>query len=413
MAKSSEFFNVQPIETVLGTLFANWQPELKTESIDPRQALGRVLATAAHSPIALPQFVRGTMDGYAVRAADTFGASQSLPAYLTVVGEVMMGTVAEIEVKQGQATISHTGGMLPQGADAVVMVERTQQISDTEIEVLAAVAPGENLIQIGEDVEVSDEILPAGHCIRPQDIGGLLAVGVLSVDVTVAPRVGILSSGDELIPPEQIPEPGQIVDINAHTLAALIKEAGGEPVLLGISSDKLEDYQQRANDGFAATDMLIMTAGSSVSARDLTGQVINNLGEPGVLQHGLAVRPGKPTIIAVCNDKPVIGLPGNPVSAFMVSRQIVIPTVKRLLDQKTKLTPLLTATLAANIASITGRFDSIPVRLVERENELMAEPVFGKSNLIYTLINADGFVTVPLNSNGLKAGEPVDVQLFD
>ncbi|MCC7449812.1 MAG: molybdopterin molybdenumtransferase MoeA, partial [Anaerolineae bacterium] len=302
--------------------------------------------------------------------------------------------------------------MLPPGADAVVMVERTQSLGNNEIEVLAPVAPGENLVQIGEDVARGAEILSAGHRIRPQDIGGLLAVGILSIEVVVPPRIGILSCGDELVPPEDEPAPGQIRDINAYTLAGLIQNAGGNPVLLGMARDKLDDFMTRAHAGFKDVDILVMTAGSSVSVRDLTREVIGSLGKPGILQHGLAVKPGKPTIIAVCDGKPVIGLPGNPVSALLVARQIVVPIVKRALGETPRPIATVRATLASNIPSTTGRDDTVPVRLLERDSALIAEPVFGKSNLIYTLVAADGVVSVPLNSNGIKAGTVVEVVLF-
>jgi molybdopterin molybdotransferase len=412
MGSTSEFFNVQPVQAALETLFAHWIPQPRTETLDPRDALGRVLAVAPPSPMDLPAFTRSTMDGYAVQASDTFGASQSLPAYLTCIGSVMMGDQPDVEIGSGQAVEIHTGGMLPPGADAVVMVEQTQPLGGDEIEVLAPVAPGENVIQMGEDVTQGEEVLPSGHRIRPQDIGGLLAVGVLSVEVAVPPRVGILSCGDELIPPEQTPAPGRVRDINSQTLAALIQEAGGEAILLGIASDTLGDFTTRAQAGFKDVDILVITAGSSVSARDLTRQVISGLGSPGVLQHGLAVKPGKPTILAVCDNKTVIGLPGNPVSALVVARQVVVPTIKRALGEKPQPKATLQATLAANIASTTGRMDTVPVRLVERDGVLIAEPVFGKSNLIYILVKADGLIQVPLDSTGIKAGTVVEVTLF-
>jgi molybdopterin molybdotransferase len=412
MTATPEFFNVQPVQTALDTLFTHWKPQIITETIDPRQALGRVLAMTSRSPLNLPEFRRSTVDGYAVRAGDTFGASQSLPAYLTVVASLAMGIPATITLAQGQTAEIHTGGMLPAAADAVVMVERTQMFGDDEIEVLAPVAPGENVIQIGEDVTEGEEILSAGHHLRPQDIGGLLAVGVVSVEVAVSPRVGILSGGDELVEPNERTQPGQIRDINAHTLAALVEATGGEPVLLGIARDELDDYQTRAQTGFRDVDILVLTAGSSVSTRDLSRTVINGLGQPGVLQHGLAVKPGKPTILAVCDGKPVIGLPGNPVSALLVARQIVVPLIQRALGEKPRLPAMTQATLAANIPSTSGRDDTVPVRLVERDGLRIAEPIFGKSNLIYTLVRANGLVHVPLNSNGLKAGVRVDVVLF-
>jgi molybdopterin molybdotransferase len=412
MSPATEFFNVQPTGEALEMLLAKWSPARRTLSFDVRPAVGRVLAGAVYSPENLPAFTRSTMDGYAVRAADTAGASASLPAYLRVAGRVPMGAPSAVVLTVGEAVEIHTGGMLPAGADAVVMVERTQPLGDAEIEVLAPVAPGENLVQVGEDVRQGDMILPAGHRLRPQDIGGLLGVGVVQVDVAGFPQIGILSCGDELVMPETAVSPGQIRDINAYTLAALLAEAGAEPVLLGIARDNLADFTEKARAGLDGVDMLIITAGSSVSVRDLTTEVISGLGKPGILQHGLAVRPGKPTILAVCDNKPVIGLPGNPVSALLVARQIVLPLVRHWLGQGAFRPARVQAVLGRNIASTTGREDSVPVRLVEQDGVLTAEPVFGKSNLIYTLVNADGLVVIPLNSGGLKAGTTIMVDLF-
>jgi molybdopterin molybdotransferase len=408
-----EFFNVQPVDAALETLFSKWLVESRIETIDVRSALGRVVATEYCSPIDLPQFRRSTVDGYAVRAKDTFGASQSLPAYLTCIGSVAMGQEAAIEITQNQAVEISTGGMLPAGADAVVMVERTQPLGDNQLEVLAPVAPGENVVQIGEDIQQDTPILVKGHRLRPQDIGGLLAVGITSIEVAARPLVGILSCGDELVVPERTPAPGQIRDINAYTLSALVAQAGGEPLLLGIARDTLNDYLTLAQRGFVQADILVLTAGSSVSTRDLTRTVVNRLGKPGVLQHGLAVKPGKPTIIGLCDGKPVVGLPGNPVSALLVARQIVVPIVKRFLGERIEHQATLKAVLCSNVASTTGREDSIPVRLLERDGTLLAEPIFGKSNLIYTLVNADGLIQIPLNSSGLTAGTVVEVMAFD
>jgi molybdopterin molybdotransferase len=408
-----EFFNVQPVQAALENLFAHWNPIPTFETLDPRNALDRVLAKPTYSPINLPTFTRSTMDGYALRAADTFGASQSLPVYLTCIGAIPMGVQSDIHIGQGETVEIHTGGMLPSGADAVVMIERTQIVSDNEIEVLAPVANGENVIQIGEDVAEGDLILPAGHRIRPPDIGGLLSVGITSVEVAIKPKFGILSCGDELVLPEGNPTSGQIRDINAHTLAALIQQSGGDPILLGIARDTFEDYQRLAHHGFADVDILVMTAGSSVSTRDYTRDVINSLGQPGVLQHGLAVKPGKPTILAVCDGKPVIGLPGNPVSALLIARQILVPIIKHRLGELPQYPHTIKAKLTSNIPSSTGRDDTIPIKLIERDGELFAEPIFGKSNLIFTLVNADGLLHIPLNSNGIKAGTLVEIVRFN
>lgn len=405
-----EFFTVKTVQQALDDLLPLITHFPPGETLPTAQARGRIIAEAPRAPLDLPEFARSSMDGYAVRAADTFGATPSLPAYLKVAGVVPMGARPDLRVQSGHAAEIYTGAMLPEGADAVVMIERTQAIGDGEIEVMAPVAPGENVVQIGEDVAAGDAILPRGQRIRPQDIGGLLAVGITQVTVSAQPRVALLSSGDELVPPDMTPTPGQIRDINAYVLAAMFEERGAQASIHGIAADTFDDLYAKARAALDAADMLVLSAGSSVSVRDLTREVINRLGAPGLIQHGLAVKPGKPTILAVCDGKPVIGLPGNPVSAALVARQLVLPVIDHLQAALPVRLPSIRATLTQNIASTTGREDSVPVRVITNaDGTFSAEPVFGKSNLIFTLIQADGLVTVPLNSNGLRAGTEVTV----
>ena len=411
---SPEFFQVTPVGDALRRLDAHWRPSPQSETIATADALDRILASDIASPEQVPAFRKSTVDGYALRAADTFGASQSLPAFLQVGGELTMGEAPALDVGVGEALLIHTGGMLPGNADAVVMIEHSQASGEHEIEVLRAAAPGENVIQAGEDVGAGETMLPGRHRLRPQDIGGLLAVGVASVAVLRRPRIGILSCGDELLPPEAdaTPPHGKVRDINAYTLGALARQLGAQPVRLGIASDDLADYQRRARAGFAASDILLLSAGSSVSARDYTRDVIAGLGQPGVLQHGLATKPGKPTILAICDNKPVIGLPGNPVSALLVARQLLPHLVARYGGQRLAAPRLVGARLSQRVASVTGREDWLPVRLGEVDGQTRAQPIFGKSNLIFTLVAADGLLRVPLNTGGYDAGSVVDVEMF-
>ncbi len=409
---TSEFFSVKPVQDALTAVFDAIHHTLPTETIPSARSAGRVIAQPPTAPTNLPEFVRSTMDGYAVRAEDTFGASQSLPAYLDLTTPVLMGVEPTHTLQTGQASAIHTGGMLPNGANAVVMIERTQSVDDDEIEVLAPVAPGENLVQVGEDVQRGAPIFPVGHRIRPQDIGGLLAVGVTEVEVVKAPRIAIMGSGDEIVSPEQTPKYGQIRDINSYMLAALFESIGAQVAILGIAADTYDAIYRMAQQGLAEADVLVMTAGSSVSTRDYTRDAINALGSPGVIQHGLAVKPGKPAVIAACDGKAVVGLPGNPVSAFLVARQVVVPIIQHLMGEEPRQNGTIEAVLTANIASTTGREDTVPVRLTNTDGKIDAQPIFGKSNLIFTLIHADGLITVPLNSNGLKAGEIVRVIPF-
>jgi molybdopterin molybdotransferase len=403
-----ELLDLCPPDEAWRVFREHFEPRVAVERVPVREALGRVLAeddsteraevlTAPHD---LPAFPRCNMDGYAVRAADTYGASPGLPAYLEVVGEVMMGEAPEMHIALGQCALVQTGSTLPPGADAVVMVELTQPVEETTIEVLKPVAVGENVIQVGEDVQCGDALLPAGHKLRPQDLGGLLALGITEVAVA-----------DELVPPEQAPGPGQVRDINSTTLAALTEQAGGIPLRRPLAGDDLEALQTAAAAALAQADLLVMSAGSSISARDLTAQVIESLGEPGVLVHGVSLRPGKPTILAVCGDKAAFGLPGNPVSAMNTFRLFVIPTIHLLQGAEPQVERSLQARLARNVSSATGREDHVQVRLEERDGELWAVPIFGKSNLIYTLIRSEGEIIIPLDSSGVAEGEVVTVYL--
>jgi molybdopterin molybdotransferase len=416
----AEFFNVLPPDEARQLLLRHIQPIRDEESIRTEDALGRVTHQAIRAPTPLPAFRRSTMDGYAVRAVDTHGAGESIPAILQVIGEVPMGREAEVTLGAGQAAIVHTGGMLPDVADAIVQVEHTQTIGASiaarfpfEIEVFRSVAPGQNVIQVGEDIDYNDQILPEGALIRPQDIGGLLAMGTTQVSVTRQPRIMILATGDEVVAPGSTPKPGQIRDINSYTIAGLSAKAGAVPHILGIVPDDLKALRLAAAEALSTGDMLVMSAGSSVSVRDMTVQVIGELGEPGVLLHGVATRPGKPTIVGAVGGKPVLGLPGNPVSAMVQFDMFGIPAIYRLQGMHT--TPVrsrLWVRLGQNVPSESGREDYIPARLLDSEGGLVATPIFGKSNLINTLVQADGMIKIPLNIGGLLAGELVEVLLF-
>ena len=410
-----EFFNVLPPQRALQALLDILPPAcIGDEEATIESALGRITANDIFAAEDLPAFPRATVDGYSLRAADTFGASEGLPAYFALVGEVPMGSAAGITVGPGEAAGAFTGGLLAGNADAVVMVENTQQVDASTIEVVRPVAPGENVVQPGEDVRRGDTILSYGHLLRPQDLGGLSALGVTRVKVTRRPRVAILSMGDEVVAPDAKPGPGQIRDVNSYTVAAQVSRAGGEPVCLGIVGDEYEEQLAAARKGLEGADALILSAGSSVGSRDLTADIINALGEPGVLVHGLSIRPGKPAIVGLVGSKPAFGLPGNPVSAMIVFDLVVRPTIYRLAGCA-RLPERATAwaALTHDIASASGREDYVPVRLTcDEAAELKAEPVFGKSNLIFTLIRADGLVQVPLDRAGLYAGETVPVRLF-
>ncbi len=412
-----EFFTVLSPEAALEKLWAHLPPRPAREVIPTAEALGRVTAEAVTAPASVPAFIRSTMDGYAVRAQDTYGASQSLPAYLTLVGEAPMGRAPDFPVGAAQAALVHTGGMLPAGADAVVMIELTQKVGEQEIEVLKAVAPGENLLRVGDDIARGAPVVPAGHWLRPQDLGGLMALGLTEVTVARRPRVALLATGDEVVVPQAEPAPGQVRDVNSYSVAGQIAQAGGVPVRAGIAPDNFAALKAAAEAALAGADALVLSAGSSVSVRDMTGDVIAGLGQPGLLVHGVAVKPGKPTILAVADGKPVFGLPGNPVSAMVIADLFVVPTLYRLQGcAQPPARQSVRARLTHNVASQAGRVDYVPARLAQRPGaagqEWWAEPVFGKSNQIFTLVFADGMLVIPMDANGIATGETVEVRLF-
>jgi molybdopterin molybdotransferase len=380
------------------------------ERVPTAEALGRVLAEPLTSPEDLPPFRRSLMDGYAVRAADTTGAAPESPRWLKVAADVAMGAVAERPIGPGEAARVPTGGMLPEGADAVVVVEQTRE-EDGRVAVLAPITPGRHLIERGEDMRRGDPLLAAGHRLRPQDLGALLGLGVLEVDVHRLPRVGILSTGDEVVPPEETPAPGQIRDMNSYALAAMVTQAGAVPHRYGIIPDELEVLAAAAARALAECDVLILNGGSSVGTRDHVAPVIARLGAPGVLVHGINIRPGKPTALAICDGKPVFGLPGQPVSVLNTFELFVAPVLRRMLRLPDD-TPRVTARLATPLNSADGREDHVRVRLETRRDGLWATPIPGVSAMISTMVRADGVTIVPAGSPGFAAGEPVEVRLF-
>jgi molybdopterin molybdotransferase len=299
------------------------------------------------------------------------------------------------------------------------MLENTQAAQPGEIEILRSVAVGENIIKVGEDVEQGEIVIPSGTMLRPADIGGLLALGINSIPVTRKPSIAIISSGDEVIPPGADIQPGQVRDINSYTLAALVERAGAIPVGYGIVPDEEETLRAITIQALQECDMVVITAGSSASARDLTSKVIDSLGPPGVIIHGVNVRPGKPTILAACTlegseiAKPVIGLPGNPVSALVIAILFVEPIIDVLHGLRTpRIRPKVQAKVSLNLASQAGREDWVPVRLLPEGESFSADPIFGKSNLIFTLSRADGLLHIPSQATGLNAGEMAEVMLL-
>ena len=407
-----EFFRTRTVAEALASLPR--VPATPAESGGLADALGRVPSEDILATRPLPGFARSTVDGYAVHAADTYGASEGLPAYLDVVGSVSMGTAPDVVVRPGTAAAMPTGGVMPDGADAVVMVEYTPQTMPGALEVVRPVAPGAGLVQADEDVAVGQVLAPAGRPLRAPDLGMLAAAGVTSIGVHAQPVVGICSTGDEVVPPGTGElKLGQVRDATAPALAGLVRQAGGMPHSYGIVADDSARLETVLRDAVAECDLVVVSAGSSVGARDETAAAVERLGPPGIVCHGMAIRPGKPTLLAMCGDVPVVGLPGNPLSALVVFRLVGTPLVHRVGGcTRVPPEPSARATLARQVPSQAGRLDVVQVRLDREDERLVATPLFGASALLSVLTAADGYALVSEDATGLDAGVEVDVTLY-
>lgn len=397
------------------------------ETVPLLEARGRVLARDLMSPEDLPPFNRSTVDGYAVRSRDTFGASDAMPALLSIKGEVRMGRPCDFGLGPGEAAFIPTGGMLPGGADAVVMLEDVDLIDRGTAVVRESVAPWENVVRRGEDVAKGHKLFARGQVLGPGHIGSLAALGIGEVAVSRRPRVTIVSSGDEVVDISEAPGPGQVRDINSYSLAAYVSSLDGIPVNLGIVPDDPARLRETLEHALEAGDMVLLSGGSSIGARDHSVAAISSLGKPGILAHGLSIKPGKPTIIAVAAGKPVFGLPGHPLSCLVVFSQVVRPLIRAWMgmggtgcaasagsiSECAASGRRVSARMGANIASAGGREDFISVRLVSRDGAFWAEPVFGKSAMISVLALADGMVCIPPEREGIRKGESVEVILFE
>jgi len=384
--------------------------------ISIEEAYRFILSRDICSPENLPHFAKSTVDGYAVKSSDTFGATEGFPSYLKIIDEVLMGEVPLFRITKGEAAKIATGGMLPEGTDAVVMLEHTQLIDETTIEVVKPVSPGGHVIQIGEDVKKGERILEKGTRLKPQDIGALAGLGITDITVFRKPIVSVIGTGDEIVPPEKPLAPGQVRDINSYTLSGLIQEAGGTALKRGIIKDDYSSIRGIMEECLKDSHMVLITGGSSVGSKDLTENVINDCGKPGVLFHGLSLKPGKPTIGGIVDGVPVFGLPGHPAAIVICYKLIVQPVLYRIAglcaNKNPEIKKNVRARISKNISSSPGREEHIGVTLEEREGEIWAIPLLGKSGLITTLSKADGTAVIPLNKLGVHKGELVEVRFF-
>ena len=368
--------------------------------------MGRVLAEEVLSPEDLPPFRRSLMDGFACRAADIADA----PVTLKLIGEVLMGEMAAQVVHPGEAVRVPTGGALPEGSDVVVPIEQASAEGDL-VTIQATLAAGRHLVERGEDVTAGDVLLSEGHRLRPADVGALMGLGIPVVSVYRLPRVGIISTGDEIVPSHEVPPPGKIRDLNSYSLAASVQQLGAVPHRYGIVPDDEPTLLAAARKALAENDVVLFNGGTSVGVKDVVAPVIAQLGEPGVLVHGVDIRPGKPTIFAVCEGKPVFGLPGQPVSVLNTFEQFVAPVLRRLLKHPEHV-PTVSARLVEVVRSADGREDHVRARLECRDDGWWAHPIAGVSAMITTMTKADGIFVIPSGSAGYAQGEEVEVRLI-
>ena len=407
------FFKVKTAEEVLEIL-KDFSP-LGEETVSLEDSINRVLSQKIVSQEDLPEFPRSSMDGYAVRARDTFGATEGLPASLELAGEILIGRTPEISVGPGKAVRIPTGGMIPEGADAVVMVEYSHPLDDKTIEISHAVSPLENVINTGDDFRKGVTIFEKGACLRPQDLGLLAGLGISGVSIYKRARVAIIPTGDEIVPIDQRPMPGQVRDINSYTLTAFCRQAGAIPINLGLCKDNFATLREMVKRGLDIADTLWISGGSSIGTRDITVKVLESFDDVEILVHGISISPGKPTIIARIGSKAVFGLPGHAASALVVAEIFLTPFLSRLsgiINAFEDTHVYMDAELTQNIESASGRDDYIRVRLEKRDGRLFAEPIFGKSGLISTLVEAHSLLKIDRNTEGLYKGQAVKVMLF-
>ena len=393
----------------LQAILAAFPPCPQVETVPLDAACGRVLYARVTAKEHVPDFDRSTVDGYALRAADTFGCSDALPAVLRLQGEIQMGAAAPAALEPGCCMAIPTGGALPIGADACAMLEFSEVYGDGTVGIAKPAAPGENLIFRGDDTRPGQAVLPAGRCLTPQDIGALAALGQMEVAVCRKPLVGLISTGDELVPASETPGPGQVRDVNEPLLRALLQSAGAETRFYGILKDDAALLGATLDAALADCDAVCISGGSSVGQKDATCRCIEDRGE--LLFHGVAMKPGKPTICGSVGGKAVFGLPGHPAAAAIAAQLFVLPHLMRLTGRAGTSHPI-PARLTDPVSANHGRAQYMAVTLIDRDGETWAEPVRSKSGLITALAGADGWFSIPRDREGVPAGEMIDVYLY-
>lgn len=407
-----ELFNVVTVEEACKIIDDNFKFMPQSESIKLSEATGRVIYNDIVSKVNVPGFKKSTVDGYAVRSREVAGASESIPAMLQYKGEVIMGRAPAVELlSQGECVYVPTGGMLPTGADCVVMIEYTDKLDESTILINKPTAPGENLINEDDDVQSGEVIIKKGNRLRPYEIGVLSSIGYTEVEVVKQIRVGIISTGDEIVSPEETPLPGQVRDINTYLLNSLVFENGGEAVIYGVTEDTYEDLWNRVNRAYNECDMVLISGGSSVGKKDQTLKVMKALKDSSILVHGIAIKPGKPTVIGKSGERIIFGLPGHPLACAVVFKVVV----KHYMDRVTGDTNMdypIPCSFSLNYHKAKGREEYLPVNIENIDGKMVAVPIFAQSAIISAFARAWGFVKIDRNLEGLREGDRVLVYKF-
>ena len=410
-ARGAGFKHLTPTREAIQTLLQKLSVKLENEEVTVDVSLGRIIAADVISCVDVPPFDRSAMDGFAVKAEDTYSASASTPITLRLVNELHIEDTPRIEVEKNQCASIVTGAQLPAGSNAVVMVEYTKRLNDTTIEIFSEVRPGENVSRLGEDVSKGAVVLRSGTMILPQDIGMLTGLGARQVTVVRKPRVAVMSSGSEL--QDHSSSTGKIADVNRPMLIAACQNLGCNPIDLGIVIDDYDAIRARLLKGLQVADVVLVTAGTSVGPVDIVPKVIDSLGQPGMLVHGVAMRPSMPTGLAVVNGKPIISLPGYPVSAYLAFIEFVHPLIAHLLRTHFLPSPTVRVKLNRRVPGILGSRTYVRVKVTSHKDGLVAEPVrTSGAGILSSLVQANGFIIVPENVEGYEEGALVDVELF-
>lgn len=405
------FLKLRSVDEILDYL--GRLPSLPPETVALDHACGRRLFSAFAAPGDLPGFARSTVDGFAVAARDVFGASETSPALLQCARDCPMGAAPEFALAPGEAARILTGGMLPQGADCVVMLEHSRPAAPGQIELARAQAPGDNMVEADEDSAAGELLIPAGSLLRPQEIGCLAAFGMSAVQVHGRPRVGIISTGDEVVPITDNPAPGQVRDVNSHSIGALCQQAGGVVTQYGIIRDEPEELRAAIHQAAESADVIVVSGGSSAGARDYTVEAFLSFPDAKLIAHGVAIRPGKPFILAEAAGKHLLGLPGHVAGALVCGRVFLLPLLNRLEGAPApERVNTVKAGLTRSLASAQGRRDYIRCRLLENGDTLLADPLPASSATISSLVAANGLIVCPESREGFGKGEIVEVELI-